>query len=77
MLKMFDNIKKVLDEYEEILNNFDDNGTLTKEEEDTLVYLNVNLAKALMQNRWLDDEVVAKIVLATRGLSNEIVVKVQ
>ena len=76
---MFENTRKVLDEFENTYNNYlkkhyDD---ITKDEEDTLAYFSVNLAKALMKDEHISSENVAKIILAAKGLSSEITVKVQ
>ena len=76
---MFQNIRNVLDTFEETYNNIKKNGviTISKEDEDTIQYFNMHLAKALMQEEYILDESVAKIILATRDLSSDIVVKVQ
>lgn len=76
---MFENIKKVLDEFEKTYNDCDKKGfyKVTKDEEDILCYLDVNLAKALMQDKYIRDESIAKIIFATKELSNEIKVKVE
>ena len=49
----------------------------TQDEEDILIYFNMHLAKALMQDEYIGAEKVAKIILASKDLSNEIIVKVQ
>lgn len=76
---MFENIRKILDEFEHTYNNCINNyhGSITKDEEDILTYLSVNLAKALMQDEYISSESVAKIILAAKDLSSEITVKVQ
>lgn len=76
---MFENTRKVLDKFESTYNNCIENHrcNLTKDEEDVLLYLSVNLAKALMQDEYIGAESVAKIILAAKDLSNEITVKVQ
>ena len=76
---MFENTRKILNEFESTYNDclkkyYND---ITKDEEDTLTYLNVNLAKALMQDEYISAESVAKIILAAKNLSSEITVKVQ
>ena len=75
---MFENIRKVLDEFESVYNNIQ-NGLwdLSEDDKDTLDYFSVHLAKALMQDEYILDASVAKIILATRDLSSEITVKVQ
>lgn len=77
---MFEDVKKCLDEYENIINEL--NGCsfhyeLSKEKEDYLDYFELHLAKAIMTDRFINAEKVAKIILAAKGLSNEIKVKVE
>lgn len=75
---MFKNIRKVLDEFENTYNDvYNHSFTSTKDQEDILIYFNVNLAKALMQDEYTRSESVAKIILAAKELSNEITVKVE
>jgi hypothetical protein len=75
---MFNNIRKVLDEFEETYNNLYRDGRLpTKDEEGILLYFNMHLAKALMQDEHIGAESVAKIILATKNLSSEITVQVK
>ena len=76
---MFENTRKILDEFENTYNNCLEKyyGNFTKDEEDTLAYFNVNLAKALMKDEYISSESVAKIILAAKDLSSEITVKVQ
>ena len=75
---MFENIRKCLDEYEDINCNRDI-FNLSEEEIDTIKYFELHLAKVLMKEdkRHLDSEKVAKIILATKGLSNEVSIKVE
>lgn len=72
---MFENIKKYLDEYEYINCNHDI-FNLSEEEIDAVQYFELHLAKALMKENYIDSEKVAKIILATKGLSNEISIKI-
>lgn len=75
---MFENIRKVLDEFENTYGRImQDVSDVSKEDEDIVVYFNVHLAKALMQDEYIRAESVAKIILAAKELSNEITVKVQ
>ena len=74
---MFENTKKVLDEFESTYNTVCKKLAPTQDEEDILMYFNMHLAKALMQDEYIGAESVAKIILATKNLSNEITVKVQ
>ena len=74
---MFENTRKVLDEFESAYNNVvNDCLDVSKEDEDALNFFSVHLAKALMQDECILDETVAKIILATRDLSGDITVKV-
>ena len=51
---MFNNTRKVLDEFEETYNNLCCSGCLPrKEEEDILLYFNMHLSKALMQDEYI------------------------
>jgi hypothetical protein len=75
---MFENTRKVLDEFEKAYGNILKDGfNVSKDDEDAVVYFSVHLARALMQDEYVLDESVAKIILATRNLSNEITVKVE
>lgn len=76
---MFENTRKILDEFENTYNSCINNfhKDITKDEENTFAYFSVNLAKALMQDEYILDESVAKIILAAKDLSNEITIKVQ
>lgn len=75
---MFKNIRKVLDEFEGTYNKIqNDFRKTTKEDEEVMQYFSIHLAKALMQDEYVLDGSVAKIILATKELSSEITVKVQ
>ena len=76
---MFENTRKILDQFESAYNNYIQNChiNLTNDEEDVFVYFGVNLAKALMKDDYIPAESVAKIILAAKDLSSEITVKVQ
>lgn len=75
---MFENTRRVLNEFESAYNNvLKDGFNVSKDDQDTVVYFSVHLAKALMQDEYVLDESVAKIILATKDLSNEITVKVE
>ena len=76
---MFENTRKVLDKFESVYKNCISKcySDITKDEEDTFIYLSVNLAKALMKDEYIPAESIAKIILAAKDLSNEITVKVQ
>lgn len=73
---MFENIKECLDQFENTLqkvNKLDYND----DDIEVLEYFNLNLAKLLMQNRYIDSEKVAKIIFAIEELSDEVVIKVE
>lgn len=77
-MNMFENTRKVLDEFETAYNNVFGSGCDSFEKyENILEYFSMNLAKALMQDSIVPDESVAKIILAARDLTSEIVVKVE
>ena len=73
---MFENIRKCLDEYEDTMNNarFDE---ITKDEENIILYFDLHISQALMTDLCDNSEKVAKIILAAKGLSNEVKVKVE
>lgn len=75
---MFENIKQCIREYENILSNcrgFDYEPT--KEELNIIGYFTLHLAQAIMTDLEYDSEKIAKIILATKGLSNEVTIKVE
>ena len=77
---MFENIRKCLIEYEDVsskFRNFDD--SITKEDLGVIDYFVLHFSQAVMKDLSYDnsDEKIAKIILATKGLSNEIKVKVE
>lgn len=79
---MFENIRKVLDDYEQADKEckiaFGED--LTEDVIDCITYFHVNLAKAIMKDfeDWdRVDEKIAKIILAAKGLSNDISVKIE
>lgn len=76
---MFENTRKALDKFENTYNNYFKKpyDNITKDEEDTLAYFSMNLAKALMNDEYILSENVAKIILAAKGLSSEITVNVK
>lgn len=77
---MFDNVKKVLEEYEiacKYLATCSCFNDVDQDKINTYDYFNVNLAKALMQDRQIPSESVAKIILAAKNISNEIHVKIE
>lgn len=75
---MFEGIRKVLDDFETTFNKLNINLLeATTEEENVLLYLNMHLAEALMQESYVGSDKVAKIILASNGLLNDIKVKVE
>ena len=75
---MFKNIINVLNEFEETLTRLNKECPypMPEEYEDILNYFELSLGKALMQNRCIDSGKLAKIILASKGLSNEIKIKI-
>lgn len=75
---MFEGIRKVLDDFETTFNKLNSNPLdATTEEENVLLYFNMHLAEALMQESYVGSDKVAKIILASKGLLNDIKVKVE
>lgn len=76
---MFKNTRKVLDDFEKAYNNIIHRTTcdIPPEDEDTIQYFSVHLAKALMQDEYIPASNMAKIILAAKDLSSDIIVKVQ
>lgn len=77
----FGNIKKCLNEYEEVYKKLCEclSCSPTKEEIDIIEYLEFNLAKAIMEDFGYNkgDVKIAKIILAMKDISNEIKVKIE
>lgn len=75
---MFKEIRKYLDEYEEVCEQMNWRN-LTKEEAQVIDYFDLRLAEAVMKDFDYGDrgEKLAKIILATLGMSNEIKVKIE
>lgn len=73
---MFKEIRKVLDDFEETAKRCSDTGFYSKEDENVLNYFDMNMSKALMQECY-NAEKIAKIILAAKGLSNEVKIKVE
>lgn len=74
---MFEEIRKCLDEFEITWEKIRSSSERpSKEEEGIIIHLNLNLAKALMQDEYVNAERVAKIILAAKGCS-EVVVKIE
>lgn len=80
MIEMqFENIRKFLDDYEKALDNYCTAYGVTEKDKDTVEFFDMNFAKTIMKDlgRCHSDERIAKIILASKGLSNEIKVKVE
>lgn len=73
---MFKNIKEFIDKYEDTIEKVS-NLDATEDEKDFIFYSNMYFAKAIMKDSVDDGESIAKIILATKGLSNEVMVKVE
>lgn len=76
---MFENIRKCLDDYEKSTEDFYTDYDYTVEDREIIDYFEMNFAKAIMKDLriYKNDEKIAKIILAAKGLSNEIKVKVE
>ena len=75
---MFNKIITCLDNFEKVLAKANvDPTSLTQDEENIILYFNLNLAKALMQDEYVGAEKVAKIILAAKGLGNEVTLKIE
>lgn len=81
---MFKEIRKCLDEFEEACRKDGNWSNLTEEEKssiaDTIDYFDMHLAEAIMKDSGHNGdkgEKIAKIILATLGMLNDIKVKVE
>ena len=78
---MFKEIRKCLDEYEEVCKRQHVCYNPTEEESNIIDYFDLHLAEAIMRDFGIggDDrgEKLAKIILATLGISNEVRVKIE
>ena len=73
---MFDNIIKCLDEFNSVINGENaKKGFFNEKEEDIINYFDLHLAKALMKDRYVNAEKVAKFILVAKGLSGDIKIK--
>ena len=75
---MFENIRKCLNEYEKVANDINYLNA-TQEESDIINFFVLHFSQAIMKDLQHNnyDEKIAKIILATIGLSNEVKVKVE
>ena len=74
---MFKKIKDCLNEFEDVFNKGNSGQRLSEEEEDVIINFNLSLAKALIQEKFVDSKKVSKIIWAATGLSDEITVNIQ
>lgn len=75
---MFDNIRKCLVDFESVINGKNAAmGFLNDDEKYILDYFEFNLAQALIKDRDIEDEKVAKFIFTIKNLSNEIKIKVE
>lgn len=78
MYEAFRNIKKCLSDYESAAYGKNARmGFLNDDEQHIVNYFEFDLAQALIKDRDVDDEKVAKFIFAIKNLSNEIKVKVE
>jgi len=75
---MFENIRKCLDECEKVANNTN-YCEATQEELDIIHFFVLHFSQAIMKDLPYDknDEKIVKIILVTKGLSNEVKIKVE
>ena len=76
---MFEGIRKCLDDFENTLNKYQNEPypIPTDEEERILLYFNLHLAEELMKEGYVGSDKVAKIIMVTKGLRDEVKVKVE
>ena len=73
---MFENITKCLNKYESALTGENaKQGFLNEEEDDIVQYIEFYLAKALLQESFINAEKIAKFILVAKGLSGDIKIK--
>ena len=75
---MFDNIRKCLVDFENaIAGKSAAMGFLNDDEQYIVDCFEFHLAQALIKDRYVDDEKVAKFIFAIKNLSNEIKIKIE
>ena len=78
MAERFKNIKKCLNDFESAVDGRNARmGFFNDDEQHIVNYFEFDLAQALIKDREVDDEKVAKFIFAIKNLSNEIKVKVE
>ena len=78
MTEEFKDIKKCLSDFESVINGKNAvRGFLNDDEQYIVDYFEFNLAQALIKDRIVDDEKVAKFIFAIKNLSNEIKIKIK
>lgn len=77
-MEMFYEIRKCIDEYERISKKYESWERPTGDDLDVLEFLDLHLAKAIIKDFHYADkgEKLAKIILATLGMSNEIKINI-
>ena len=73
-MTLFNNIRKVLDDFENAINKDNNGEKLTREEETDIMQSNLRLAEALIKD-WCGAERVAAIILVEREMLEKIEVK--
>ena len=74
----FENVKKCLSDFENVMHGENaQRGFLDNEEQDIVDHFEFHLAQALIKDRIIDDEKVAKFIFAIKNLSNEIKIKIE
>ena len=74
---MFEKIKECLDQFENTSQKLNKGMDYNDDDIEVIEYFNLNLAKLLMQDRYIDSDKVAKIIFAAKDLSDEVVIKVE
>ena len=75
---MFDNIRRCLDDFKNVVNSKNAaRGFLNDDEQYIVDCFEFNLAQALVKDKYVDDEKVAKFIFTIKNLSNEIKIKIE
>ena len=78
MTVRFKNIKKCLNDFENVLNGENvARGYLNEEEQNIADSFEFNLAQALIKDRNIDEEKVAKFIFVIKNLPNQIKVRIE
>lgn len=77
-MNYFEGVKKCLCDFENIAHGENaKKGFLDSKEQDIVDYFEFHLARALIEDRVIDDEKVAKFILTIKNLSNDIKIKIE